>query len=80
MAIEYLNDHYWSDWSRDERFFCAVLFEHGRQNPADFARWVNDTASLGLPMAGSHGHRPMNSMATRSSLRPTGCTSLRRDR
>jgi len=52
MAIKYLNDHPWSDWSRDERFFCAVLFEHGRRDPAGFARWVNETAALGLSMAG----------------------------
>lgn len=52
MAIKYLNDHPWSDWTRDERFFCAILFEHGRQDPAGFTRWVNDTASLGLPVDG----------------------------
>jgi hypothetical protein len=42
----------WTSWSREERLFCAVLYEHGRRDPAAFARWLIDAAGLDLSPAG----------------------------
>lgn len=41
----YLNGLPWSDWSRDERFFCGALYGHISQNPTDFADWLIDHLS-----------------------------------
>lgn len=46
MPIKYLNNKPWSDWSRDERMFCAVLWEHGRKDSAKFARWLKKAAKI----------------------------------
>lgn len=50
--MPYLHDRNWANWSREERFFCAVLFEYIRRDPSAFAKWVNEHASLGLDMEG----------------------------
>jgi hypothetical protein len=52
VSIQYLEGHPWSDWSREERFFCAVLFGHAQREAAEFARWVNEKAKLGLSTDG----------------------------
>ncbi len=48
MSIDYLDGVAWTDWSREERLFCAVLYEHARKDPREFAKWVIDTAPLPL--------------------------------
>ena len=53
MAIAYLDNKAWWKWSRDERMYCAVLWEHGRAEPGKFARWLNKEAKLGIDTAGS---------------------------
>jgi hypothetical protein len=52
MTIDYLDGVSWADWSREERMFCAVLYEHARKDPAGFASWVIDTAPIELAPAG----------------------------
>ena len=46
MSIDYLDGIGWADWSREERLFCAVLYEHARKDPCAFAGWVIETAPL----------------------------------
>ena len=53
MPIPYLGNKTWADISRDERMFCAVLWEHARKDPADFAMWLNKAAGLSMDSAGS---------------------------
>jgi hypothetical protein len=52
MGIGYLQDQPWSDWTREERFFCAILFSHARQDPAAFARWLIGTTGLKIEADG----------------------------
>lgn len=46
MPIDYLNEQSWTEWSREERLFCAVLYEYARKNPQLFAKLVISTAKL----------------------------------
>lgn len=48
MSVSYLKHQPWSLWSREERLFCAVLFEHARRDPAEFAKWLIGEAKLGV--------------------------------
>ena len=52
MPISYLMNKPWTSWSREERLFCAVLYEHGRRDAAAFAHWLIDAAGLDLSPAG----------------------------
>jgi hypothetical protein len=52
VDIQYLMNQPWSSWSREERLFCAVLYEHGRRQPRDFAHWLIDASSLGVSAEG----------------------------
>lgn len=52
MGISYLRGQAWSTWTREERYFCAVLFGHARRDPASFASWLIETAGLGIEPAG----------------------------
>lgn len=52
MGIWYLRNSPWSSWTRDERYFCSVLYEHASQDPGDFAAWLNATSGLGLSTDG----------------------------
>lgn len=52
MSISYLKYHPWSDWTRDERFFCSVLYNHAIKDKSKFAKWVCMTANLNLPIEG----------------------------
>ena len=52
MPLPYLINKPWTSWSREERLFCAVLWEHGRRDPAAFARWLIDAAGLHLSPEG----------------------------
>lgn len=46
MSIPWLGGAKWSDWTREERYFCAVLFRHADADPNKFARWVVTAAGL----------------------------------
>lgn len=43
MGFSYLNGKNWKDVSREERYFCALLYEHIRHEPQAFVKWLNDT-------------------------------------
>ncbi len=49
--ISYLHGYPWTYWSREERLFCAVLYEHARKEPAAFANWVIREACIDVPPA-----------------------------
>ena len=48
MGIPYLQDRSWAHWTRDERFFCAALYEVARPDPASFAELVIRKSKLDL--------------------------------
>lgn len=52
MPIPYLEGHPWSDWTRDERFFCSVLYAYSKEDPHRFASLVGSAADLSLPLEG----------------------------
>lgn len=53
MSISYLGGRTWSDLSREERFYCARLFERARERPGDFAAFIASTTGLALPSSGA---------------------------
>jgi hypothetical protein len=53
MPISYLRNHPWSHWSREERLFCAVLFQHARRDAEDFAHWLISETALAIPSGGA---------------------------
>jgi hypothetical protein len=50
MSISYFNGHTWSDLTREERYYCHVLFSHASIDPADFAIWLNQKCDLRLDL------------------------------
>ena len=52
MGIPYLKNCPWSRWTRDERYFCSVLYSLVESDPADFAAWLIDSAGLGAKKNG----------------------------
>lgn len=52
MAISYLRGRSWAEWSREERLFCAILYEHARREPTAFAEWLVQEARLDVLEAG----------------------------
>jgi len=52
MSIEYLKGMPWSTWTRDERFFCSVLYSYAVSDPKDFAEWVIENAGLQISSNG----------------------------
>lgn len=52
MGIPYLQGKPWSSWTRDERFFCAVLYGHASNDPAAFATWLIKKAELDATATG----------------------------
>lgn len=53
MDIPYLKGLPWSRWTRDERYFCSVLYTLAAPDPADFAAWLIDSAGLGVKKSGN---------------------------
>lgn len=53
MTIKYLKGHKWSEWTRDERYFCSVLYFHASADVQGFASWLIDSARLDLSKEGS---------------------------
>lgn len=52
MVIPYFHNHTWAELTRDERFFCAILYMHASKDPAGFARWVIETSKLDISADG----------------------------
>ncbi len=52
MGNTYLRGRPWSSWTREERYFCAVLFCRARHEPAAFASWLIDAAGLSASCEG----------------------------
>lgn len=52
MGIEYLDGRPWSTWTREERFFCAVLYAHAVKDPRRFAACLIDRAKLRVDPSG----------------------------
>ena len=52
MCISYLQERPWSEWTRDERFFCSALYQCAIADKDRFAGWVYKTAQLDLPFEG----------------------------
>ena len=53
MGFEYLNGKFWSQVTRDERFFCQRLFELIRSETAvSFVRYLCETHGLDVPVEG----------------------------
>ncbi len=48
MAAPYLQHQPWSAWTRDERFFCSVLYSDAQANPAEFAAIVQRLSGVTL--------------------------------
>jgi hypothetical protein len=46
VGIAYLQGQPWSSWTRDERFFCSVLYSHASADPGAFAEWLITSADL----------------------------------
>ena len=53
MSVQYLKGRPWSDWTRDERFFCSALYSRAIKDPARFAAVINSVAKLEIPLAGT---------------------------
>lgn len=52
MGISYLDGRPWSDWTREERFFCAVLYSQAVKDPRRFAACLIDKAKLRVDLRG----------------------------
>ncbi|HUL00203.1 MAG TPA: hypothetical protein VLX29_05030 [Nitrospirota bacterium] len=53
MGIPYLKNLPWSRWTRDERYFCSILYSQTHHNPAEFASWLIRASTLDLEPAGN---------------------------
>ena len=38
--MKYLNNSKWSNWTRDERFFCSVLYQEAKKDEKSFGEWL----------------------------------------
>lgn len=52
MGISYLQNRPWSSWTRDERFFCSVLYSYAAKDPDAFAAWLIAAAKLSARRGG----------------------------
>ena len=48
MGLYYFNNRYWKDITREERYFCSVLFERIKYTPNEFIIWLNSKLNLNL--------------------------------
>lgn len=53
QRISYLRGLPWSNWTREERYFCSILHSIASCEPADFASWLIDSGSLGARKGGA---------------------------
>jgi len=52
VSVPYLRSMPWSAWTRDERFFCSVLYADARANPAALAATVEQLSGVALRGSG----------------------------
>lgn len=52
MKIPYLKNQPWSRWTRDERYFCSILYSYAGRDPAGFASWLISTSKIDLDPVG----------------------------
>jgi len=52
MPIAYLHGQPWQAWTREERFFCSILYHHASKEPREFAAWIISTAKLSADPSG----------------------------
>lgn len=50
MGFSYLNGKLWKEVTREERFFCSLLYWQIRKNPASFINWLNHQTALNLSL------------------------------
>ena len=48
MGLTYFSGQTWAAISREERFYCAVLYSHVRQDPQAFVKWLTGVTKLPL--------------------------------
>jgi hypothetical protein len=48
MGIKWLKNKYWSEITREERFFCAHLYFEILKNPKEFIHWLSNKNNLKL--------------------------------
>jgi len=46
FMISYLNNKPWLEWTREERVFCAMVYEQARKDAKRFAQFVADKTNL----------------------------------
>ena len=53
MPVQYLKGRRWSDWTRDERFFCSALYHLAKEDPAKLVSFVNWEEGRSLSASGT---------------------------
>lgn len=48
MTVPYLRSAPWSSWSRDERYFCSLLYGEARTEPERLARFIDEQTDVRL--------------------------------
>ncbi len=46
MGFSYLNESYWTDITREERFYCALAYNYFSKVPKNAIKLINDKADL----------------------------------
>lgn len=52
MALPYLGDHNWSELTREERFYCFILYSHVVADPSRLARFLSERPGFGFDCGG----------------------------
>ena len=47
-GVSYFGGKRWEDITREERFFCSVLYGYIKKNPIQFVEWLNKNKELNL--------------------------------
>lgn len=48
MGLSYLDNKCWHDITREERFFCSILYNYFSEETQVAVRWINEKCKLGL--------------------------------
>ena len=52
MAIQYLHNLPWSKWTREERFYCSILYSYAQNNPKQFMNFLIEKRVLNIDLEG----------------------------
>lgn len=52
MAVPYFGEHHWSELTREERFYCFILYSHVVADPSRFARFLSERPGFGFDCGG----------------------------